>query len=86
MQNGSSNEFACSFGTRHFFQRKRDKEDVTSLIVEVVRGIEEKLAKNQPQPQESATAGSSKQQDHNLKCKAADSEEVAEDSENDVVE
>ena len=40
----------------------------------------------QPQQQESATAGSSKQQDHNLKRKATDSEEVAEDSENDVVE
>ena len=39
----------------------------------------------QPQQLESATVVS-KQQNHNLKRKAADSEEVEENSENDVVE
>ena len=47
MQNGSRNEFASSFGTLRFFQRKRDKEDVASFIVEVVRRIEAELAKYQ---------------------------------------
>ena len=39
MQNGSRNEFASSFGTRRFFQRKSDKEDVARLIVDEVRRI-----------------------------------------------
>ena len=44
------------------------------------------VQQQQPQQQEDATVVSSKQQDHNLKRKAADPEEVAEDSENDIVE
>ena len=47
MQNGSRNEFASSFSTWRFFQRKSDKEDVASFIVDEVRGIEEELAKDQ---------------------------------------
>ena len=47
MQNGSSNEFASSFSTWRFFRRKSDKEDVASFVVDEVRGIEAKLAKNQ---------------------------------------
>ena len=47
MQDDVRNEFASCFCTRRFFRRKRDKDDVASLIECEVLGIEAELAKNQ---------------------------------------
>ena len=45
MQDDGRNEFASPFCTQRFVRRKRDKEDVASLVEDEVRGIEVELAK-----------------------------------------